>query len=474
MTGVKTRVRLRRHTPMKMHRFVTLGCCGLIVSLLVVSGCAHLGTGAARNGIVLFADHGKNRPVTPEEIDALSGVNLPYCVQVGDVLDVAFKIRAARSGEAPWDYRIEVGDSMEIRFLPSTLELGQYRLETSDVVNITFLDNWQLNVTRTVRPDGMITAPEVGDVRARGLTTLQLCEGLKSVYMKSGLIEGEPRITVNVDFVNLDRYEDMSRDVVVRPDGAIRLPGIESDMRIAGLSVAGATELIQNEAAKTLMNKPKVSIIIFPAVDTTVLGDMSKPAEVTPDGHISIARIGRQQAAGLTLDELRGALAKAAANLMNNPIEPSLSLIKSTGGRVYVGGEVKTPGAYSLEGAPTTLQAVIAANGVTANARFNNVIVMRRNPNGKPYVFKTNLRIALQGHTENDFTLRPFDIVYVPQKLISRWDQFVEQYIERAVPFDNTLGINAQYYLNDQQLNSKNKNFNIGTGTTGLASYLTK
>ena len=85
---------------MKMHRFVTLGCCGLTVALLVLSGCAHLGTGAARNGIVLFADHGKNRPVTQEEIDALSGVNLPYCVQVGDVLDVAFKIRAARTGEA--------------------------------------------------------------------------------------------------------------------------------------------------------------------------------------------------------------------------------------------------------------------------------------------------------------------------------------------------------------------------------------
>jgi protein involved in polysaccharide export with SLBB domain len=56
--------------------------------------------------------------------------------------------------------------------------------------------------------------------------------------------------------VNLDRYEEMSRDVVVRPDGAIRLPGIKTDLRIAGLTVGEADRSDRKEAKKALQNKP--------------------------------------------------------------------------------------------------------------------------------------------------------------------------------------------------------------------------
>ena len=459
---------------MKSHRFIGLWCCALLAVALLEAGCYSIGTGAARNGITLMGASGRNRPITPEEIEVISGLDRPYFLQVGDVVDVSFKLHTMRAGEVPWDYRIEVGDSMEIRFLVGPIEPGEYVLETGDVIGISFLDNWQLNVTRTVRPDGMITAPDVGDVEAKGRTALELRDALKKVYSESGIIEGEPRITLNVDFVNLDRYEDMSRDVVVRPDGAVRLPRIESDMRIGGLTVAEATEVIASEAAKALNNKPKVSLIIFPAVDTNVLDEMSGAVQVGPDGKTSIPRIGEMQAAGYSLDELNYTLAKACQGLIFNPVEPSLGLLKATGGRIYVGGQVRTPGVYQLEGAPSAFQSIMAANGLKDTSRLNNVIVMRRNPNGRPYVFKTNLRVALKGHTENDIRLRPFDVVFVPKKTISKMDLFVEQYIDRLVPFDNTLGINAQYYLNEQEVESKSKNLNFSTGITGITSLLGK
>ena len=247
---------------------------GAVLGLSVLgAGCAT--TGASGDGIIMLGEHGKNKAVTPEEIDEMCGIDRPYYLQVGDVISTDFKVRALRKDEIPWDYRIEVGDSMEVRVLPAPIEPGEYRLTRGDVIGISFLDNWQLNVTRTVRPDGMVTAPEVGDVLAEGRTSLELRDALKAVYTESGIVEGEPAITVNVDFVNLDRYDNLSRDIVVRPDGAIRLPGIEKDMRIAGLTVAEATDIIRAEAAKVLMNQPKVGLIIFPAVDTTVLSDMS-------------------------------------------------------------------------------------------------------------------------------------------------------------------------------------------------------
>ena len=457
---------------MNTSRQIGMWCCAFALGgALFAPGCAT--TGAAGDSIIMIGENGEDTRITPEEIDNISGLDRPYYLQVGDVVNVDFNLRTMRSNEAAWDYRIETGDSMEVRITPGPVQEGQYRLQTGDVIGISFLDNWQLNVTRTVRPDGMITAPEVGDVSARNLTPLELRERLKEVYTASGLIEGDPRVTVNVDFVNLDRYGDVSRDVVVRPDGAIRLPGVNADMRIAGLTVQEASDLIQVEAAKVLSNVPQVGLIIFPAVDTSILGEMGGAVQVRPDGKISISRLGEVQAAGYSVDELQFALEQASQGIVHNPVEPSLDVLKSTGARIYVGGEVRMPGVYPLEGAPSALQAVLTANGFNNDSRLNNVIVMRRNPQGKPYVFKTNLRVALsRGHTDNDVMLRPFDVVYVPKKTISKLNLFVEQYIDNMVPFDNQLGVQASYYANEQEVDSKSKNMNFSTGVNGITSIL--
>ena len=454
-----------------MKRFYSVWILALAGLVALAPGCAT--TGKSGDGVVVLGENGKDKAVTPEEVDAMSGIDRPYFVQVGDVVDVRFRLKSARKGDVPWDYRIEVGDSMEARLMPGNPEPGEYKLEVGDVIGISFLDNWQMNVTRTVRVDGMITAPEIGDVKARGLTPIELRESLAKAYVASQIVEGQPRITVNVDFVKLDRYEEMSRDVVVRPDGAIRLPGMQADLHIAGLTVAEASDLIGNEAKKVLQNKPNVSLVLFPAVDTSILKDMSSAVQVRPDGRISIARIGEIQAAGYSIGELKDVLIHMSEGIISNPVEPSVDVLKSTGGRIFVGGEVRNPGVYPLEGAPSALQAVITANGFVDSSRLNDVIVLRRNPNGKPYVFKTNLRVALtRGHTENDILLRPFDTVYVPKKTISRLNQFVEEYINNLVPFDNSMGINAQYYMNEQQIETKGRSLNFNTGATGVLDVL--
>lgn len=463
--------RLWRH-PLMKQGIISGVCCGLL-GTLTLGGAGCTTTGQAGDGTVVVGEHGADKPMTPEEIDQASGVDQPYYLQVGDVVDVSFALHTLRADEVPWDYKIEVGDSMEVRVSPASTEPGDYMIEAGDVIGISFLDNWQMNVTRTVRTDGMITAPEVGDILARGRTPHELREALKVAYAQSGIIQGEPRVTVNVDFVNLDRYEELSRDIVVRPDGQVRLPALEEDVRIAGLTVQEASETMAEAAAKVLINKPKVSLMIFPAVDTNALADMSGARQVRPDGKITIPRLGEIQAAGYSIDELKYAVAKASEGMIHNPLDPSVDLLKATGGRIYVGGEVNTPGVYPLEGAPSALQAVLMANGFNDRSRLNNVIVVRRNPNGKPYVFKTNIRTALrEGHTENDLMLRPFDIVYVPKKTISKLNLYVEQYIEELVPFDNSMGVNAQYYMNEQQIDTKSKSINFNTGATGVLDVL--
>ena len=88
-------------------------------------------------------------------------------------------------------------------------------------------------------------------------------------------------------------------------------------------------------------------------------------------------------------------------------------------------------------------------------------------------MFRTNLRVALmQGHTDNDIMLRPFDTVYVPKKTIAKLDQWVSEYIDKLVPFDNSMGVNAQYYMNTQKIETKGKSLNFNTGAIGVLDVL--
>jgi hypothetical protein len=162
-------------------------------------------------------------------------------------------------------------------------------------------------------------------------------------------------------------------------------------------------------------------------------------------------------------------LKEACNGLIFNPVDVSVDVVKATGARIYVGGEVGIPGVYPLDSCPTALQALIMARGPVNSGRLNSVIVIRRNPDGKPYVFKTNLRAALsKGYTDNDIPLKAFDIVFVPEKLVVRANIFVERYIDRIVPFDNTLGVSGTYYLNEQRVNSKSRNIGASAVLTPL------
>jgi len=424
-----------------------------VLFLAVLCGCQ------TPTGIRVIDPKGKTRELTPEEVDQMSGVPEPYLLQVGDQLQLLFNVRNIQEDEAAWDYKIEVGDNMDVRLSSDTTEPGIYLIDYGDVIGISFLNNWPMNMNRTVRPDGKISATEIGDVQAAGLTTRQLEDKLTALYEKTGIMQGDPQISVNVDFANVDRLESISRDVTVRPNGAISLPMLENEVRIAGLTVADASQAIAGEAAKVLKNPPTVGLVVFPNINT-VLSGMNSVTKVRTDGRISVPRIDYElQAAGYGVDELRDMLKEACKGLIYNPVDVSVDVLQATGARIYVGGEVGMLGVYPLDSCPTALQALIMARGPVNSGRLNSIIVVRRNPEGKPYVFKTNLRAALsKGYTDNDIPLKPFDIVFVPEKLVVRANIFVERYIDRIVPFDNSLGVSGTYYMNEQQVNTKSRN----------------
>jgi protein involved in polysaccharide export with SLBB domain len=173
------------------------------------------------------------------------------------------------------------------------------------------------------------------------------------------------------------------------------------------------------------------------------------------------------QAAGYSAEELRMRLAKACGDVIYNDVTPHVSVATMTGARVYVGGEVAVPGVYPLRATPTALQAIMLARGELDTGWLEEVTVIRRNPQGKPYVFRTNLKAAIeQGYTDNDIPLRAFDLVYVPKSPIAKADLFVKQYIDDLVPFSNSLGVSGVYYLNTQDVDTESRSRNLNLGVT--------
>ena len=134
---------------------------------------------------------------------------------------------------------------------------------------------------------------------------------------------------------------------------------------------------------------------------------------VRPDGRISLQLAHEVMAAGLTPEELTGSLSKKYANVLKNP--EITVILRAFAHRIYVDGEVESPGELEVAGPVTALQAIVRAGGAKQSAQIDQVIVLRRGIKGKSQVFELNLEDALTGEDlTQDLALLPQDIVYVP------------------------------------------------------------
>lgn len=113
---------------------------------------------------------------------------------------------------------------------PSGMEAGVYKIGVDDRIQVNVWRNTELSVTVPVRPDGMISVPLIGDVRAGGKTATELADTVKE---KLSLYIREPSVTIIV--TELRSHEYLSR---VRVTGAVRTP--RSSQYRQGMTVVDA------------------------------------------------------------------------------------------------------------------------------------------------------------------------------------------------------------------------------------------
>jgi polysaccharide biosynthesis/export protein len=162
---------------------------------------------------------------------------------------------------------------------------------------------------------------------------------------------------------------------------------------------------------------------------------------VRADGRISLPLVDEVQAAGLTPAELSQELRTRYEQELRRP-ELTIIVRSFNSRKVFVGGEVASPGIIQALGPVTVLQSVIQAGGFRESARLNEVLVIRRDRSTpEPIIIPVNIASVVDGsQIDQDITLMPFDIVFVPRSPVANVNKFVDQYLRQNIPFGFGLG----------------------------------
>jgi len=134
---------------------------------------------------------------------------------------------------------------------------------------------------------------------------------------------------------------------------------------------------------------------------------------VSQAGEIQFPYAGNMMVAGMTVRELRARLTKALARVVQAP-QVTVRVLAYRSQRIYVDGEVKTPGPQYIDDVPMTLvEALNRAGGVSVSAGDSSRIQLNRN--GRQWVI--NLPALLrEGHDPSTILLRSGDILRVEQR----------------------------------------------------------
>ena len=249
-----------------------------------------------------------------------------------------------------------------------------YRIGPKDVLSIKVREDSKLDVDVVVTEQGRINLSLVNDVFVEGLTANELEKKLAELY-RPYFRGANVSVTIKEH-----RSKQVSMLGAVAKPGAIQLLG-----RLSLLEAITAAGGLTKEAAR--------EIIIL---------------RTFPDGTTNNLKI--------PIDDL---MLKGDPKY-NLPLEPGDNVIVQVDRMVniYVYGQVKTPGAFSVlqSRIPTLTQVIAQAGGFTERAKKRAVIVTRKNEMGKDQTFEINVTRIQSGKIQ-DFQLQEGDRVFVGETI---------------------------------------------------------
>jgi polysaccharide export outer membrane protein len=218
---------------------------------------------------------------------------------------------------------------------PSTAQTD-YVVGSQDVLTVTVFGESELTGKYTVEQDGTFTFPQIGRVKAGGMTLRGLEQELKA-KLADGFLKN-PQVAVAIENYRSQRI------LVI---GEVRTPGeyqLNGEMTLlSALARAGSTTPMAGREATIV--RPRRNV---------------KPGE-EPSEIIKID-LTALQAGNMTLN-----MSLQDGDTVNVPKAQS----------VFVTGQVKSPGAYAAEPGATVLQLLSLAGGLTDRGSDNRIRIQR-------------------------------------------------------------------------------------------------
>ena len=148
--------------------------------------------------------------------------------------------------------------------------------------------------------------------------------------------------------------------------------------------------------------------------------ELDETVSVQPDGFIPLKNARQVFAEGATISELEEVICRAYSGVLHEP-EVTVSLREFDKPYFIAAGEVMRPGKYELHSDTTVTEAVAIAGGFSPRAKHSQVIVFRRASGDMVETHLLDVKSMLSRKTlQEDIHLRPGDMVYAPQNLISK------------------------------------------------------
>ena len=305
-----------------------------------------------------------------------------YRLRVDDQLAFTFRLTREESSKP---YELQVGDRIRVESL--TGDSGSGRGEESQSDN--------LSRELIIQPDGTISLPLLGQVRAAKMTVDGLRLHLEKRYKNYYKV---PAITITPLNVNT-KLQDL-------------LDSVDARQGVGGLQYQ---------------------------------------VTLTPAGKIYMPGLGAVCAQGLTLEELKYEIdARYSVTIPGVAVTPVLE--QRAPRFVFVLGEVVQPGRFEMSG-PTTLMAALAQAGSwNPGANLRQIVVFRRDSHWRLVATMLDIRGALYGTRPapaDEIWINDSDIIVVTKKPIQTVNEVVQQYFTRGL-----YSILPQYAFGDFSLNS--------------------
>jgi polysaccharide biosynthesis/export protein len=226
---------------------------------------------------------------------------------------------------------------------PEAVVQEDYTIAIQDVLNIVVWESEDFTGKYVVQIDGTVPLPLVGRTQAAGLTMRQF-EAQLTRSLADGFLR-DPRVSVT-----LDQFKGQRIFVFGNVTSPGTYPLTAGQTLIETLARVG-----YGVAAEAVVLRPKHA---------------SGPTLPESAGDAQVFRVNLRE---LEKDVERGSLAR---NLLLQDGD-TVFVPRTDPTRIFVTGQVRTPGAYSITEGTTVLQALAFAGGPTEEAAVNRLRIMR-------------------------------------------------------------------------------------------------